>query len=816
MNRFLFILAFVLIQSQIWASFLPGEKRTFKASRTTEKIQVDGKFNEPAWMGLEEASDFYVYEPVNGAKSNFLTSVKVLYDDHAIYFAARMDDPQPDSIARELTERDNQDGYFDAFCVELNPYNDSQNSFSFWVTAANVQVDYKNQSSSRDFGWDAVWDSEIAHIGNGWQVEIKIPYSAIRIPKTGQQLWGVNFWRQIKRVREWSVWNFVNKEISEPTSQEGLLTGIENIDPPLRLALYPYLSGYSQFDTTLSNASYSLNGGLDLKLGLDESFTLDMTLIPDFGQTTTDDVVLNLSPFEVRYDEKRSFFTEGTELFNKSGLLYSRRIGDTPEGYYDVYDQIDEDEEVVHNPSATQLINASKISGRNQNNLGLGFFNAISNNTYATVRDSEGNERHILTAPLKNYNILVLDQAFRNNSYLNLINTNVFEPDNHSIANVAGAKFNLMDHQNTWGINGNIYLSYRDGFDDTQSEFGHSLRMGFGKYNGKLKYNYSFRMMNNTYNPNDLGFLRHNNETGHTMNVSYNEYNPGKFYLNYWSSFRLNYEYLYTTGQYTSLSSFIRSGMTLKNYITLGLNFHASPIGRQDFYEPRLEGWKYKAPASISGTAWISTDYRKDFALDARLGGYLSDETEKGYWIELGPRIRLSRQFFIEYEINFNTAIDDYGYVVDNEIDTVLFGLRNKNTIENTINASYVFNNKSYLKLYLRHFWSQVDYTAFALLDHEGILNPTIHDEEALFDVTATNQDINFNVFSIDLVYSWNFAPGSFLNLVWKNYISPDANTSIDMGFWDNFTETLQSYQSNSLSFKLIYYFDYQYLFPGA
>jgi hypothetical protein len=74
----------------------------------------------------------------------------------------------------------------------------------------------------------------------------------------------------------------------------------------------------------------SYNGGLDLKVGLSESFTLDATLIPDFGQVQSDDHVLNLSPYEVKYNEKRPFFMEGTELFNKGDIFYSRRIGGSP------------------------------------------------------------------------------------------------------------------------------------------------------------------------------------------------------------------------------------------------------------------------------------------------------------------------------------------------------------------------------------------------------------------------------------------------------------------------------------------------------
>src|SRR5205085_2680689 len=105
------------------------------------------------------------------------------------------------------------------------------------------------------------------------------------------------------------------------------------------------------------------NGGMDVKYGVSESFTLDMTLIPDFGQVVSDNVVLNLSPFEQQFAENRPFFTEGFELFSKAGLFYSRRIGATPSGYYAARQlAADSGYEIIKNPSVTQLYNGTKLS----------------------------------------------------------------------------------------------------------------------------------------------------------------------------------------------------------------------------------------------------------------------------------------------------------------------------------------------------------------------------------------------------------------------------------------------------------------------
>jgi hypothetical protein len=205
---------------------------------------------------------------------------------------------------------------------------------------------------------------------------------------------------------------------------------------------YPYISAYANnypYNTPgKRNTAYNLNGGLDVKYGINESFTLDMTLVPDFGQVQSDNQVLNLSPFEVRFNENRQFFTEGTELFNKGGFFYSRRIGGKPLGYGNVEGQLQEGEKIVENPSTSRLVNASKISGRTDRGLGIGIFNAVSPNMYATVENEEGEQRKFSRSLLSNYNIVVFDQSLKNNSYVSLINTNVTRAGHTYDANVTG------------------------------------------------------------------------------------------------------------------------------------------------------------------------------------------------------------------------------------------------------------------------------------------------------------------------------------------------------------------------------------------
>ena len=183
--------------------------------------------------------------------------------------------------------------------VTLDPYGNNINAFGFMVTSAGVELDLLISSSEDDFSWNAVWNSATAKTENGWSFEIKIPYSAFRFPNKDVHEWKVNFWRSVRRIREESTWNPINPNQFGELTQSGKLVGIENIKAPLRLSFTPYATGYleNSYDEATQKQTWKsrATGGLDFKLGLNDAFTLDMTLIPDFGQTTSDQKILHHS-----------------------------------------------------------------------------------------------------------------------------------------------------------------------------------------------------------------------------------------------------------------------------------------------------------------------------------------------------------------------------------------------------------------------------------------------------------------------------------------------------------------------------------------
>lgn len=779
-----------------------GPVKQVSALRTIQTLIVDGNLDEADWMYAPEAGDFVQNWPMPGVAETHKTIVKILYDDAALYIGAVMFDVAADSVLRQLVKRD-EIGNSDYFAVYLDTYHDKINGYGFTVTAAGVQSDARFSSNGQDWNWNAVWESKVSIQEDHWIVEMKIPYSAIRFAGKEEQVWGINFKRQLRRKNEAYFWNPVQPAVSGFLNQAGELLGIAQIKSPLRLSFMPYVSSYlnnSPVNGGKNITSTNLTGGMDVKYGINQSFTLDMTLVPDFGQVQSDNQVLNLSPFEVQFNENRQFFTEGTELFNKGGFFYSRRIGGKPLHYHQVDEQLADRERIIENPTTSRLLNASKVSGRTPGGLGLGVFNAVSANMYATVENEEGMQRKILTQPLTNYSIVVLDQSLKNNSYVSLINTNVTRSGAAYDANLTGGLFRFADKKNMYSLSGRTAISQIFDPENQHSQLGHTSSLTGAKISGNFQYDFTQVIESDTYNPNDMGILFNNNEITQRARVEYNIFKPFWKLNNLYTDFAVTYSRLYQPYTFQSLTLNGNVYTTLKNFYNVGSYIHIQPVRNMDFYEPRVAGRYYAVPTNILLGSNFSTDTRKRLALDL-YGQYrtFNENNRNTYYLGISPRYRVNDKLSFRYNLDTRQATDDIGSFGENiRNDSIFFGLRNVKTISNTLNSSYIFTNRMSLTLRARHYNSSAMYQKYFTLTEYGNL------ADARFDV---KKDVNFNTFNVDMVFSWWFAPGSEVSLVWKNAIFTEG-TEMTPRYADSFNRTLQAPQSNNISVKVLYYLD--------
>jgi hypothetical protein len=812
------VLIFISTALRLAAS-MPGtgiteERKRVVAVRTAESIQINGSLDEASWQQAQPATDFVIYNPYNGVPSSFRTEVRVLYDNDALYIGAMMYDNHPDSIFTGLGERDAQDINADHFYIEISPFNDGLNGEMFKVSASNVQIDNKLSTSDdwhNDDTWDAVWDSRTKITDNGWIAEIKIPYSALRFPKTEGHIWGINFWREVRRVRETSSWNFVTKEYGATIAHLGEMSGISDVKPPLRLSLVPYVSGYLEHFTGQPGVGTSYNGGLDLKLGLTESFTLDATLIPDFGQVQSDDRVLNLTPYEVKYNEKRPFFMEGTELFNRGDIFYSRRIGGVPHLADRVYDMTDVNEIVTNNPTEVSLLNATKISGRTRGGLGIGLFNAVTNSVWAEVTDTvTGARRKIMTEPVTNYNMVVLDQTLKNDSYISVMNTNVIraaeKDENFYTANVTGFQSLLQTKSKLYSVSASAILSQKY-FSSEPAGLGHFLEFNIGKTGGKFRTDYNFSLMSDTYDPNDMGYLRNNNGIGHSIDFSYNTYEPSGNIMSTRAEAELNYSQLFSPRAYTAASLGMSGMIIFMNYWSFDLEALVQPWGENDYFEPRtsdMSMYYHRSPSLIVAFRG-DTDKSKKLYVQAE-GSFFkawSQYNEQGFGGSAEAEYKLSRRFSLVYQLGFERSANDIGFVDRDIYENIYFGKRDVTTFENTLSSAFIFTANSYLTLRCRHYWSRAVYDgSYYILQDDGSFTDSDY---------YRDPNVNTNFFNVDLVYTWRFAPGSELSVVWKNAIFTEGEEIVNDA-WRNFNDMLSSPQTNSISLKILYYLDYQNL----
>ncbi|PTM08429.1 MAG: protein with DOMON-like ligand-binding domain protein, partial [Bacteroidetes bacterium] len=418
MNRYYLFLCVALLFNSLQAQ----EKKFLDLKKTINPPKVDAILDDQVWQEAGKATDFVQFRPAMGIDEidGERTVVQVSYDDNAVYFAAYIHD-KPENIMSQFTTRDNF-GQADFFLISINPNNDGQNDSEFLVFSTGTQGDaLVTSDGNEDWGWNAVWDSAVKIVDDGWIVEIKIPYSALRFSNKGVQTWGINFHRRHMRDNRQYTWNPIDISNGKKIGQmHGEIRGIENISPPTRLAFFPFTSAITRSYDGENDSDFSF--GMDVKYGITENFTLDATLVPDFSQAGFDNVQLNLGPFEQQFSEQRQFFTEGVDLFNKGNLFYSRRIGNSPTAY----PILSPNEVVTNSPNSVKVLNALKLSGRTKDGLGVAFFNAITEKTEATIEDNlTQNTRKEIVEPLANYNILVVDKQFNGNSSISLVNTNV-------------------------------------------------------------------------------------------------------------------------------------------------------------------------------------------------------------------------------------------------------------------------------------------------------------------------------------------------------------------------------------------------------
>jgi len=456
-----------------------GEVRALRAARPPV---IDGRLNDEVWTQVEPASGFTQRDPNEGAPASEHTEIRFLYDDEALYVAARLDDSEPHLISRRLSRRDNS-ADADLLSVYLDPMHDHLTGAVFRVSASNVQQDailYNDTWS--DGSWDAVWDSQVAVDERGWSVELRIPLSQLRFPAADRHTWGINVERFIRRKNEYDWLHMVPKNESGLASRMPHLSGLDGIRPRRMLELLPYTAARTEHIAPARSGNPFNDGsrafadaGMDVKWGLSSNLTLNGTINPDFGQVEVDPAVVNLSAFETFFDEKRPFFLEGSQIFGNFGsggsnnfwgfntsdpsIFYSRRIGRAP--------QLSASGDFVDPPTATTILGAAKLTGKTGGGWSLGVLEAITDRE--TARTQSGSvEGSAPVEPFTNYFVARVQRefgrrvgaGFMTTSVTRRLDTPQFRDALGDQAYVYGADgYVFLDRSRNWVLTGKVSTS---------------------------------------------------------------------------------------------------------------------------------------------------------------------------------------------------------------------------------------------------------------------------------------------------------------------------------------------------------------------
>ena len=791
------------------------ERKIIEAYRFQVSPKIDGIISEKEWKKIIPATNFTLFQPENRSGEKipvgYETYVYFGYDDKAIYVAAQLNHPDPNNIPSEFSERDDMDAISEKFLVSIDTYDNTKERFTFFVTSSGGLIDGLNTGDFDEDGlkFNTLFDAKIQKNNNGWSTEIIIPYSALRFPNKKNHSWGINFGRNIKDFEEMYVWSPVDERILKFYQTMGLVKNILDIKPPTRLFFYPYVQSAVNFQKKLKPSS-SYSAGLDLKYGISNSFTIDATLIPDFGQVTFDDEELNLTPFEQEFDENRPFFTEGADLFKivdggsfrGGSFFYSRRIGQqTP---------INEDEilnggdQLLSYDETPKLLNSIKLTGTTNNNLSIGFINAITDKSYALIKDSNDNIRRELITPLTNFNVLSLSQKIINDySVIGFINGNLNRESSFEDANNHAFMANLFD--NNRNFNFRAYL-FKTVAPRLSQKSGNRYIFSLSELKGNFRYSLSVNGTDRYYNQNEIGFYNSKNFIQYGSRVSYHLLNKNNFLRRLESGLYIGYQ--------TRFDSKIKNRNGFRLYTSFQTNdlwrYSFSTRGvskKKDWYETRTNNRFILDPKELYTSIGIDSDNTKKFSFGTdyiftKYQNYQFDENKKQNEFRFYVDYRISEQFSINIRTSNERRNDDVGFLMKRN-GLIYFGLRNIKSIENNLRMEYNFNRDASLSLRFRNFWSTADYyeKLFELLD-DGTR------KEVNYSILNKNPNTNFNIWNLDLNFEWWFAPGSNMVLLYRNQIFNRDNQS-GINYYNSLKNLFETPTEHQLSLRLNYLIDY-------
>ncbi|MEZ4699033.1 MAG: DUF5916 domain-containing protein [Rhodothermales bacterium] len=473
-----------------------------KAMKAATLPAIDGNvLGDPAWRDAPQIAGFSQTTPDEGQPATEETIVRVVYTNDMLYVGVVCYDRSPDQIIVADSRRDAALDDMDSFRMVLDTYRDLQNGFIFGTNPAGVEYDAQvsNEGSGGGFAggpraqagsgggvnvnWDGSWTVQTEIGDYGWSAEFAIPFRTLRFTSGEAQVWGVNFQRTIRRMREKAFWAPLPRQFDLPrVSLAGTLEGLD-IPDPRNLQITPYVLAQGGRDVPVDafeRVGPDADFGVDLKYSLTTSLTLDATYNTDFAQVEADEQQINLDRFNLFFPEKRPFFLENAGIFSAGQpgsveLFFSRRIGIGPNG------------------EAVPIVGGARVSG-DAAGMKIGFLN---------MQTAQIGEAGI---PGNNFGVARVRRELRNRSFIGGLFTN-----RQGVGDFAGTddynRLVSIDGQLGIGrygsVSGFLARSVTPGLSDDQYAF----RIGTGYNSERWLLDAGYVEVAQNFNP-EVGFLQ--------------------------------------------------------------------------------------------------------------------------------------------------------------------------------------------------------------------------------------------------------------------------------------------------------------------
>lgn len=802
-----------------------------RAIRALQPPVLDGRDDDEAWRDAMVFDDFRQAEPTEAGEPAFPTSARVVYDERYLYVFVRAHDSHPDSIVGRLSRRDVGTNS-DQIGLVIDAYHDRRTGVMLAINPVGVRYDavvfLDNQT---DPAWDGVWEAATLVDSAGWTAEFRVPFSQLRFNDQSDHTFGFGIWRDVARRSQRDTWPPTYRVSRQALmSQMGTLEGLTGIKRSSKLELLPFVTTSNLTEQRPDGWAHPQRAamGLDLKYGIKENLTVDATINPDFGQVEADPAVLNLTAFEVRFEERRPFFQEGVGMFRCQpcqGIFYPRRIGRTPQLRSNPGD-----------PLFTTILGAAKFTGRFAGGLTLGVIDAVTQRevgvTGRTVepqtnylvaraardfRDGRTQIGLITTAVNRSLDADTRDYLRRDAHMAVLEGFHRFAADQYEFGAYTGRSIVLGSEAAIARTQlSSVHLHQRpDGderFDSTRTSMsGGVVAFSLAKISGAVRFSSFVRLASTEIELNDAGLVPLINDKSIRNSVSLRSLRPGSWY-------RASFSMLETENHWTS------GGMPSGNLARVHTSFSMkNNWGWALTYTLNNPSTNYCIACARGGPALrmepfqtfqvnVNGDNRRaiipQFEWAVAAGDGNRSWERRG---SVGADLRLSTRFSTTLSVGGSKRVDNQQWIANyghflSDTTHYTFARLAQTTLSMTARASFTATPLLTFQFYAQPFMSA---GSFADWREINAARASQYDNRfAPYGNGTTPNGFNFKQFNSNAVIRWEYRPGSTLFLVWQQGRVQDSLNRGSFELERDYRDLFRAHPVNTFLVKATYFFN--------